>query len=373
MNRFPGKLAVQQRVLPNYRAPFFDLLASVCDGGMSLFTGRPRPSEGIATTDRLRVADYQLGKNLHLFWGPFYICYQMGLLDWLERWNPDALVVESNPRYLATPAAVRWMHRRGRPVIGWGLGSPRVGELRRRRRLAFISQFDAIISYSQRGADEYAALGFPREKIYVAHNSVAAPPTFPLPARPLAFDSRPTILFVGRLQFRKRVADLLLACSQLESNPRLVIVGDGPERKDLETLAQEIYPGAEFIGAKHGVELEPYFMEADLFVLPGTGGLAIQEAMSYGLPVIVAQGDGTQDDLVRKENGWQIPPDHVHYLIHIMKEALSDVARLRRMGEESYRIVKEEINIEKMVEVFIAALNTLTQTPERRSQSEFGK
>jgi hypothetical protein len=42
-----------------------------------------------------------------------------------------------------------------------------------------------------------------------------------------------------------------------------------------------------------------------------------------------------------------------------MKDALSEVARLRKMGEESYRIVREEINIEKMVETFVTALNTL--------------
>ena len=114
------------------------------------------------------------------------------------------------------------------------------------------------------------------------------------------------------------------------------------------------------MGAKHGEELKPYFEEADLFVLPGTGGLAVQEAMSYGLPIIVAQGDGTQDDLVRPENGWQIPPDDLDALISTMKDALSDVARLRKMGEESYRIVKEEINTGRMVETFVTALNTLT-------------
>jgi len=42
-----------------------------------------------------------------------------------------------------------------------------------------------------------------------------------------------------------------------------------------------------------------------------------------------------------------------------MKEALSDVRRLRRMGEESYRIVMKEINIENMVETFVQALNQL--------------
>jgi glycosyltransferase involved in cell wall biosynthesis len=93
--------------------------------------------------------------------------------------------------------------------------------------------------------------------------------------------------------------------------------------------------------------------------LPGTGGLAVQEAMSYGLPVIVAKGDGTQDDLVRDGNGWQIQPEDYGALVATMKNALSDMARLRKMGEESFRIVSEEINIQKMVEVFVDALNSV--------------
>jgi hypothetical protein len=40
-----------------------------------------------------------------------------------------------------------------------------------------------------------------------------------------------------------------------------------------------------------------------------------------------------------------------------MKNALSDMARLREMGRESFRIVSEEINIQKMVDVFVDALN----------------
>jgi glycosyltransferase involved in cell wall biosynthesis len=358
MMRFPGKLAFQQRVLPNYRAPFFDLLASACDGGMSLFTGLPRAQEAIVVAKELRVTSYTLGRNIHLLGGNFYLCYQQGLIDWLKEWNPDALIMEANARYLSTSSAVNWMHRRGRPVIGWGLGSPPIRGLRIRRRFSFISQFDALISYSQRGADEYAALGFPREKIFVAHNSAAVVPDEVPDRRPLTTD-RATILFVGRLQERKRVDYILRACAQMDSEPRLVIIGDGPELDTLRALAGEIYPRAEFVGAKHGADLKPYFTEADLFVLPGTGGLAVQEAMSYGLPVIVAQGDGTQNDLVRTENGWQIPPDDFEALVSTMKNALTDVARLRRMGAESYRIVKEEINIEKMVETFVKALNSL--------------
>jgi glycosyltransferase involved in cell wall biosynthesis len=87
--------------------------------------------------------------------------------------------------------------------------------------------------------------------------------------------------------------------------------------------------------------------------------------MSYGLPVIVAQGDGTQDDLVRKENGWQVRPGDFDALLSSIYGALSDPARLRKMGEESYRIVKEEINIEKMVDVFVEALTSVT-IPEKK-------
>ncbi|HEX2697531.1 MAG TPA: glycosyltransferase family 4 protein [Anaerolineales bacterium] len=359
---FAGRVALQQRVLPSYRAPFFDLLAKSCQRGLSLFAGLPRPEEGIASTGDLHFAKYVLARNIHILNGSLYLCYQRGIIDWLADWNPDVLIVEANPRYLATSLAVKWMHARGRKVICWGLGAPPLSGpfsgLRQTRRFQFLSKFDALISYSRRGAEEYAALGFPREKIFVAPNAVAPAPKSKPDDRPLTVD-HPTILFVGRLQARKRVDFLLRACAELNQSLRLVIVGDGPEREGLESLAREIYPSAEFVGAKHGEELKPYFSLADLFVLPGTGGLAIQEAMSYGLPVIVAKGDGTQDDLVRASNGWQIPPEDYAALVSTMQAALSDVPRLRKMGKESYRIVAEEINLEKMVEAFVKALNSL--------------
>src|ERR1044071_1645757 len=165
MNRFHGKLAVQQRVLPNYRAPFFNRSRQACEGGMSLFTGLPRPVEGITTAKELQVANYQPGQNIHLLSGSLYLCYQRGLIDWLQNWDPDALIVEANARYLSTPPAVRWMHQRKRPVIGWGLGSSSGSGFRKQRRLSFISQFDALIASSQRGADEDAGLGFPPERV----------------------------------------------------------------------------------------------------------------------------------------------------------------------------------------------------------------
>jgi len=361
-SRFTGRVGLQQRVLPNYRVPFFDTLAGVCAGGLSVFAGQPRPAEGI-TSGELRVSRYAAAQNVHLLGGPLYLCFQRGLVAWLTDWDPEVLVVEANPRYLATRSAVRWMHARRRKVVGWGLGAPTLkGPLRAFQqdlRRDFLGQFDALIAYSRRGAAEYAALNIAHEKIFVATNAVAPRPTDTRAGR-VRKEERGSILFVGRLQARKHVEFLLRACAEMpEPKPQLVIVGDGPERPTLEALARQVYSRVRFAGAKHGAELVDYFLSADLFVLPGTGGLAVQEAMAHGLPVIVAKGDGTQDDLVREGNGWQVPPGDYGSLVASMRAALSDPLRLREMGDESRRIISEEINLEGMVESFVAALSSL--------------
>ena len=366
--RYPGRLAVQQRVLPAYRAPFFDLLAGACAGGLSLFAGQPRPEEGIVATDRLQVARFHPRRNLHFgrVGSPFYLCWQLGLLAWLRDWQPDALILEANPRYLSSRRAAAWMHSRGKIVLGWGLGASQaagqLGRLRQMGRERFFRQFDGMIAYSSQGAEQYRLAGFPAERVFVATNAVSPPPSQPPPARPESFAERPCLLFVGRLQARKRIDLLLRACAGLPQaiQPRLVVVGEGPERQELLALAAQVYPQAEFPGAKHGAALEPYFAQADLFVLPGTGGLAVQQAMGYALPVIAAEGDGTQADLVRPGNGWQVPPGDLAGLQGALSEALGDASRLRRMGLESYRIVREEVNIQGMVAMFVAALRTLS-------------
>lgn len=362
---FPGRLGLLQRVLPAYRAPLFDTLAQACQGGLGVFAGQPKPKEGITATTDLQAARLTLTRNFHLGdpSSAFYLCWQRGLMQWLKRWNPDAMIVEANPRYLSTVQAIRWMHARGRPVLGWGLGAPPLtgplAGLRYRARSWLLHRLDGVIAYSQRGAAEYLSLGLPAERIFVAPNAVAPRPNTPPPERPSTFQERPTVLFVGRLQARKRLDNLLQACADLpaELQPRLWIIGDGPARDALQSLAEHLYPYTEFLGAKHGKELEPFFQKADLFVLPGTGGLAVQQAMAYGLPVIVARGDGTQEDLVRPENGWLVPPDNPTALTAALHSALTNPARLRDMGAQSYRLVVEEINIEAMVDVFIKALN----------------
>jgi len=367
MDNFPGKLGLQQRVLPAYRVPFFDALAVKCSGCLSIFAGKPLPNEQIPIVNKLDVAHVYPARNIN-FLNPsssLYQCWQVGINRWLEEWQPDALIIEANPRYPSTGQAIARMHRRGLPVLGWGLGArfPQ-GILQGwwvKRRARFLNSLDAIIAYSRRGAEEYRSAGFPFNRIFVAPNAVAPRPMRPPILRDAKFEARAIVLFVGRLQARKRIDLLLHACSSLPGpiQPEVWIVGDGPAKEEFETIARQVYPDTKFLGARYGKELVEIYNRADLFVLPGTGGLAIQEAMAYGLPVIVAEGDGTQDDLVRAENGWQVPAGDLHALVSALQDALVNPQQLRFKGEASYRIVDEDVSIEKMVEVFLEALSSV--------------
>ena len=368
---FPGRVCLQQRVVPDYRIGFFDLLAEACRGGLSVFAGQVQQDESIPVSGELKVAKYSATRNRHFndVQNPFYLLWQDGILDWLEKWNPDALIVEANPRYLSSFKAIKWMHSRGRPVIGWGLGVPgNISEpqeirsisnmVRTKLRTRLLKQLDAIIAYSQKGAQEYRSAA-PEKAVYVATNAVARPPAGPPPERGDQFEGRPIVLFVGRLQARKRLDLLLTACANLPEGlqPILWIVGEGPESSSLVDLSSKIYQNTEFKGRKTGTELAEIFRAADIFVLPGTGGLAVQEAMSYALPVIVAEGDGTQGDLVKPENGWLIPTDDEEALTDTLKFALSDPINLRKLGQNSFKLVQEQVNIDQMVHTFVTALN----------------
>lgn len=385
--KFPGRVGIVQRVMPSYRAGFFNALARASRGGLSVFAGNSRSGESIGTTDQLNEANLELAGNWELFHphATPYLLWQAGLFRWLEAWDPDILVAEANARYLSVRAAGRWMHERGRPMVGWGLGVPMIEAAKSRGDFyahfqdklwkKFLRSFDAVIAYSQNGALQYRRAGLPAQRVFVAPNAVAPQPEGPPPHRPPGFEGKPKVLFVGRLQVRKRIDNLLKACASLSEDlqPQVWIIGDGPAKRKFQSLAGDIYPQARFFGVVRGSALQTYFARADLFVLPGTGGLAVQEAMAAGLPVVVAEGDGTQADMVRPGtdqrcgNGWLVPSDDVSALEGTLRIALSDPVRLRKMGAESYRMAVEEYNLENMVRVFIEALTAVnTWNIERR-------
>ncbi|MGZ5111410.1 MAG: glycosyltransferase family 4 protein [Usitatibacter sp.] len=91
---------------------------------------------------------------------------------------------------------------------------------------------------------------------------------------------RPVFLYVGRVAVEKNLPAFL----GLDLPGTKVVVGDGPQRAELEKR----FPDAVFAGAKTGVELASYYQHADVFVFPSrtdTFGLVLVEAMACGTPV----------------------------------------------------------------------------------------
>ena len=120
-----------------------------------------------------------------------------------------------------------------------------------------------------------------------------------------------TVLFVGKLIDKKRPMDLLMAYEMLaRENKSLIFVGDGNLRESLEkyVLDKKIL-GVHFVGFKNQTEIGKYYSMADVFILPSgigeTWGLVVNEAMCFGLPVIVSDIVGCGPDLVKDgESGY---------------------------------------------------------------------
>jgi glycosyltransferase involved in cell wall biosynthesis len=107
----------------------------------------------------------------------------------------------------------------------------------------------------------------------------------------------PEIVFQGRLVSTKGVRVLLEAARllrQTQQSFRLVVIGDGPERTELEELAQglQLSSPVHFVGRLSGEELEAALAKADIVVVPSLGGevfgLVVAENMLRSLPIVVS-------------------------------------------------------------------------------------
>ena len=110
--------------------------------------------------------------------------------------------------------------------------------------------------------------------------------------------SDPVLVYVGRVAVEKNVEAFLEA----DVPGRKIVVGDGPQRAQLESR----YPDVEFAGYRYGDELVSYFARADVFVFPShtdTFGLVMLEANGCGTPVAAYPVTGPNDVVVEGVNG----------------------------------------------------------------------
>lgn len=120
-------------------------------------------------------------------------------------------------------------------------------------------------------------------------------------------DEHIALLFSGKLIAAKDpellVRTIKALPQSLRARIRLLFLGDGPMRGDLEALARETPEvAATFLGFQNQNALSPYYHAADLLVLPSrseTWGLVVNEALHHGLPSVVSTRVGSAPDLIR--------------------------------------------------------------------------
>lgn len=163
---------------------------------------------------------------------------------------------------------------------------------------------------------------------------------------------RPVILYASKLQTRKRCIDLVEACLQLaqssppERLPYLLIVGDGEERAVLERRAQDAPPGTiRFLGFRNQTELPRFYDLCNVFVLVSVHepwGLAVNEAMNAGRPVIVSDQVGCHRNLVRHGvNGYVVKSGDRQALADSLRTILAPGHLWQTMGAKSLQIVRD--------------------------------
>ena len=154
------------------------------------------------------------------------------------------------------------------------------------------------------------------------------------------------ILYCGRLSSEKGTMDLIEAYQSV-SHPRkaLVIVGDGILRNRMQQFAESHnIDSIHFLGFKRRDEIGQFYALADFLVLPShkeTWGIVINEALCFGLPVIVSDQVGAGVDLVVPEqNGHIFPAGDVAALTDRMNKLMElPVENRKKMGEKSREMI----------------------------------
>ena len=138
------------------------------------------------------------------------------------------------------------------------------------------------------------------------------------------------LIHVSNFRPVKRIPDVLrtFALVNKEVKSHLVLIGDGPERSNAESIARELHieKSVCFLGKQES--FVPWLQHADLFLLPSeleSFGLAALEAMSCGVPVVATNAQGISEVVVNGETG-----------------LLSDVGDYESMAKSCLRLLKND-------------------------------
>jgi len=181
----------------------------------------------------------------------------------------------------------------------------------------------------------------------------------------IGVQGKKTIIYVGVLERRKKLENLILAFKELKGSMNevaLLLVGDGPHRKFLEDLCiRQKISGVHFLGKIDYGEIPLYYALSDVFALPAQGGIAVAEAMASGKPIIITEECNALrsiPNLVKHgENGFVVNEPSAASLAQYIIEILSDPVLAKKMGAKSKERAEKYFSTEEMLNGFEQAID----------------
>jgi len=167
----------------------------------------------------------------------------------------------------------------------------------------------------------------------------------------------------------KKVDLLIKAFAKVKKeykNAELLIIGYGSKRQELEQLSINLHleKSIKFLGGIYDPGLlGQYLLASSIYVLAGMGGLSINEAMCYNLPIICSVCDGTEKKLVRGGfNGLFFRENDEDDLAKKIMYLFANPKLRKWMGNNSEYIIRNEINIHTVIRGYLNAFQYLAKT-----------
>jgi len=219
--------------------------------------------------------------------------------------------------------------------VGW-LHRPILAYLRK-----FHNRTLCTMVPTERMRGELATLGFRRLRVVARGVDTArfdpARRSAALRASWGAGPQDPVVVHVGRLAAEKNLGTLLDAFEQVRLRvppARLVLVGDGPARREVEARC----PDAVFAGMRHGEDLAAHYASGDLFLFPSmteTYGNVTLEALASGLAVVAYDYAAASAHIRHGDNGLLAALGDATAFCTLAAGVAGDPARLRALGERA--------------------------------------
>lgn len=245
---------------------------------------------------------------------------------------------------------------------------------------ATMRRVDATVCVSESARTEYLRrVRAPPDKVRVILNGVDAD-RFAVASRrddarrELAFtEDERVIVSLGRLR-RQKGHDLALRAmttiAAAEPRARMLIVGDGPERRRLENLHARLrlWGCVSLLGQREDVP--DILAAADCLVAPSRYegfGLAVAEAMAAGLPIVASGVDSIPELVEDGVSGLLVPPNDPQALAAAVIEILGDRERAGSLGQNARERVRERFTLAGMLRAYESLYDELLRSKGRRS------